>query len=218
LDKIIKSPTVIIINDEELTLLPQKAIYYKREKTLIVADIHLGKAGHFRSAGLPVPAELAFVDLEVLNDLINNCNHEITKMIVLGDLFHAKLNFDRKIFEEWRIQNNDLEIHLIKGNHDILTDSIYESLDIKVYEIMILNNFLLIHNFEDEDEIGGYYKLCGHIHPAVRIHGKAKQSMTLPCFYFNDKIGILPAFGRFTGKHIIKPDENDIIFVIAGEG
>ena len=214
--KLIKSPTDIILNDELLTLLPQKAIYYKREKTLIVADIHLGKAGHFRSAGLPVPAELAFVDLEALNDLINNSDHEIEKMIVLGDLFHAKLNFDINIFEEWRIQNNNLEIHLIKGNHDILTDSIYESLDIKVYEIMILNNFILIHNFEDEDDIGGYYKLCGHIHPAVRILGKAKQSMTLPCFYFTDRIGILPAFGRFTGKHIIKPDENDIVFILEG--
>ena len=217
MDKIIKRPTDIIINDENLTLLPQKAIYYRREKALIVADIHLGKAGHFRSAGLPVPVELAFVDLEALNDLLNNSDFVIEKLIVLGDLFHAKLNYDRKIFEEWRVQNNELEVLLIKGNHDILTDSIYESLNIKVYEIMILNNFLLIHNFEDEDEIGELYKLCGHIHPAVRIHGKAKQSMTLPCFYFNDRIGILPAFGRFTGKHIIKPDENDIVFVITGE-
>lgn len=206
----------IILNDEEFLLLPQKAVYYKKEKTLIIADIHLGKAGHFRKAGLAVPAELAFADLQILDGLLGKSGLQIEKVIVLGDLFHATLNQDWKIFEEWRMKNKDLEIVLIKGNHDILSDSHYESLDIKVLEIMILNNFMLIHNFEDEEEIGGLYKLCGHIHPAVRMQGKAKQALTLSCFYFNESIGILPAFGRFTGKHIINPSESDSVFVITG--
>ena len=208
----------IVLNDEEFTLLPQKAIYYKKEKALIIADVHLGKAGHFRQAGLAVPAELAYADLQILDGLLGRSGLVIERIIVLGDLFHATLNPDWRIFEEWRKLNSDPEIILIKGNHDILSDSHYEELDIKVSEIMILNNFMLIHNFEDEEEIGGLYKLCGHIHPAVRMQGKAKQALTLSCFYFNESIGILPAFGRFTGKHIINPSESDNVFVISGSG
>lgn len=208
----------IVLNDEEFTLLPQKAIFYKKEKALIIADVHLGKAGHFRQAGLAVPAELAYADLQILDGLLGRSGLVIERIIVLGDLFHATLNPDWRIFEEWRKLNSDPEIILIKGNHDILSDSHYEELDIKVSEIMILNNFMLIHNFEDEEEIGGLYKLCGHIHPAVRMQGKAKQALTLSCFYFNESIGILPAFGRFTGKHIINPSESDNVFVISGSG
>ena len=40
---------------EKLDLLPQKAIYYPQHKTLLAADLHLGKAGHFRNAGIAVP-------------------------------------------------------------------------------------------------------------------------------------------------------------------
>lgn len=206
----------IILYDEEFLLLPQKAVYYKKEKALIIADMHLGKAGHFRKAGMAVPAELAFADLEILDGLLSKSGLLIEKIIVLGDLFHAALNLDWRIFEEWRMMNKDPEIILIKGNHDILSDSHYEALDIKVQEIMVLNKFMLIHNFEDEEEIGGLYKLCGHIHPAVRMQGKARQALTLSCFYFNERIGILPAFGRFTGKHIINPSESDNVFVITG--
>lgn len=213
--KIFKNFIDIIIKGEVLTLLPQKALYYKKEKALIVADIHLGKTGHFREAGMPVPAELAFADLVTLDSLLNEVNLEIEKLIVLGDLFHSKINFDWRIFEEWRLRNRDIQIQLIKGNHDILSEADYDSLNIEVFDLAILNKFILVHDYKDGKNIVGYYKICGHIHPGVKIYGKAKQALTLPCFYFGERFGILPAFGRFTGKHIIKPGENDAVFAIA---
>lgn len=205
----------IKIYDEELTLLPEKAIYYKNEKVLILADVHLGKTGHFRNAGIPVPPELAYVDLETIDGLLNDKSLDIEKLIVLGDLSHAKLNFDWRVFEDWRNKNKRIQIQLIKGNHDILSDNIYKSLDIEIFKIAALNKFILVHNHRDEENINGFYKICGHIHPAVRISGKARQAMTLPCFYFGESVGILPAFGRFTGKHLIRPNEKDFVFVIA---
>ena len=215
LNKVFKNSIDIILNGEEMTLLPHKAIYYKKERALILADIHLGKTGHFRNAGIPVPPELAYVDLETIDELLNDKSIEIEKLIVLGDLSHAKINFDWRVFEEWRYKNKEIQIQLIKGNHDILSDANYYSLNIEIFDLLILNKFLLVHNFKDEDNIDGLYKICGHIHPGVRIYGKAKQTLTLPCFYFGESVGILPAFGRFTGKHIIRPSENDVVFVIA---
>jgi uncharacterized protein len=55
----------------------------------------------------------------------------------------------------------------------------------------------------------------------VRIHGKARQSLRLPCFWWGDAtqnpIGVLPAFGEFTGGHPIKARPTDAVWAIAGE-
>jgi metallophosphoesterase superfamily enzyme len=61
----------------------------------------------------------------------------------------------------------------------------------------------------------GKYNLSGHIHPGVHLEGIARQSMTLPCFYFGKSVGLLPAFGLFTGLARIRPKAGDKVFVIA---
>ena len=100
----------ITLNDEELWLLPEKAIYVRKENALLIADIHLGKGGHFRNAGIAVPTELAFADLEILDGLLTDPDLNIKKLIVLGDLFHAKKNIDWIIFEKWREARSSIEI------------------------------------------------------------------------------------------------------------
>ncbi|MEO8666454.1 MAG: ligase-associated DNA damage response endonuclease PdeM [Ignavibacteria bacterium] len=207
----------IFLNNIEMILLPQKAIYIVKEKALLIADIHLGKGGHFRNAGIAVPPDLAFADLEVLDELLEAPSLEVERLIILGDLFHAKKNIDWIIFEKWRELRSDIRIQLIKGNHDILTEANYNAIDIDVCDSALLSKLLLVHNYKDEENIEGYYKICGHVHPAVRIHGKAKQSLTLPCFYFGESFGILPAFGRFTGRYVINPNQNDSVFVVSGQ-
>ncbi|HMU04607.1 MAG TPA: hypothetical protein PJ990_13330, partial [Saprospiraceae bacterium] len=69
---------------------------------------------------------------------------------------------------------------------------------------------------EPQDEIkNGYYNLAGHIHPGISLKGKGRQKVTLPCFYFGINNGLLPAFGYFTGKAIIKIEKKSDIFAIA---
>jgi len=204
----------ILIKNEPFTLLPQKAAYYKNEKALIVSDIHIGKTGHFRNAGIPVPGELAFTDLMQLDDLLSHPKLNVKKLIVLGDLFHSDFNVDFKIFEEWINKHNDMELNLVKGNHDILSDDYYEAINVKVFNYITTGKFLFVHAHNDKQSDNGLYKISGHMHPAVRIYGKAKQTLTLPCFYFGKDYAVLPAFGRFTGRFIINPCEDDFVFVI----
>jgi len=199
-----------------MLLLPQKAVYFVKEKILLASDIHIGKAGHFRNAGIPVPSELAFTDLETLDKIFSEL--DVKKLIILGDLFHAELNFDWRILAEWRMKYEFLHFQLVKGNHDILKRAIYEELNIEVFDAIIFNQFLFIHNFNRAEDADGLYKICGHIHPAVRLHGRGRQAATLPCYYFGNSLAILPAFGRFTGKYIINPKENDKVFVVMGRG
>ena len=40
----------------------------------------------------------------------------------------------------------------------------------------------------------------GHVHPGVKLGG-----MRLPCFWFGERVAILPAFGKFTGLHVMRP-------------
>lgn len=204
----------IILNGNELTLLPQKAIYFKEHNSLIVADMHLGKTSHFRNAGIPVPHQLAFVDLNNLSKIISNPSLDVSKLVIVGDMFHAELNSEWRAFEEWRGVNNGIDIQLIKGNHDRFPNHVYESLSIEVCEYAVLGNLILVHDFKSKIPEEGFYKICGHIHPAVRLAGKGKQSVTLPCFYFGRDFGILPAFGDFTGRYIVTPGEFDFVFAI----
>jgi len=88
--------------DHDLLLLPQKAIYWQQEKALIVADVHLGKVGHFRKAGIAVPRDMEQNDLAVLSDLVDE--YKPKTIIFLGDLFHSDKNADWDWFVLWRRQ------------------------------------------------------------------------------------------------------------------
>jgi len=201
--------------DQDLLLLPQKAIYWQQEKALIVADVHMGKVGHFRKAGIAVPRDMEQDDLAVLSDLIDE--HKPKKIIFLGDLFHSDLNTDWDWFVLWRKHFPKLELILIRGNHDIIHDRYYIDLNVALHDELLVGPFLMLHhpqNDEALDKAAGYV-LCGHIHPGVSLSGKARQHITLPCFAFGSRQAILPSFGKFTGRVAIRSQKTDRIFAVA---
>lgn len=195
---------------ESLFLLPEKAIYWKERKTLIFSDIHLGKASHFRKSGIQIPESVHISDYFRIKSLIARFRPE--QVLILGDLFHSDFNLEWNHFNDWIREINELKFLLVKGNHDILPEQLYALANLEVYEsLLLLPPFSFSHQVIQPEQT---YSLTGHVHPAVRIRGPAKQSLTLPCYYFTDSHGILPAFGNFTGLARIKPRENDDIFVI----
>jgi metallophosphoesterase superfamily enzyme len=142
-------------------------------------------------------------------------------LIILGDLFHTDINYDRRRFREWRNNYKTLEIELIKGNHDTLPDEEYKELRINTFDKnQIFLEFLLTHKPDKklESENKNSYIISAHVHPAVKLVGKGKQSVMLPCFYFGESRGLLPAFGRFTGKALLQPGKDDKVFVIIESG
>ncbi len=128
------------------------------------------------------------------------------------------MNYDIRLFDAWRDVHHAVDLTLVKGNHDIMSDQVYSNFDIKTYKKYFLwERFLFTHKPADEDIIlnGCDYIFSGHVHPGVRLQGKGKQSLSLPCFHFTEKQCIMPAFGEFTGKFIIKPNGKDRVYVIA---
>jgi len=201
--------------NQDLLLLPQKAIYWRQEKALIAADVHLGKVGHFRKAGIAVPRDMEQNDLAVLSDLVYEYNPE--KIIFLGDFFHSDMNADWDWFILWRSQFPKLEIILIRGNHDIIAENNYLRLNVTLYDKLLVGPFLMLHHPLTDEALhrAEGYSLCGHLHPGIGLKGKARQNITLPCFAFGSHQGILPSFGKFTGRIAIRSEKTDRIFAIA---
>ncbi|MDB5116290.1 MAG: pdeM [Mucilaginibacter sp.] len=200
--------------NQDLLLLPQRAIYWQQEETLIAADVHLGKVGHFRKAGIAVPRDMEQGDLAVLSDLIHE--YRPRTILFLGDLFHSDMNADWEWFALWRQQFPKLDIKLIRGNHDIVHDKHYQQLNISLYDELLVGPFLMLHHPVAEtrlEELDSYV-FCGHIHPGVSLKGRGRQSLTLPCFAFGGNQAILPSFGKFTGRVAIRSRETDRIFAV----
>jgi len=198
--------------NQDLLLLPQKAIFWQQEKALIATDVHLGKSGHFRKAGIALPQDMAQEDLAVLSDLIHQYTPQ--KIYFLGDLFHSDMNNDWDWFALWRAQFPALEIFPVRGHHDIIQDKHYHDLNISTHDDIKAGPFLMLHHPLSDTELASVngYVLCGHVHPGVRLTGKGRQSVTLPCFSFGPKQAILPSFGKFTGRVALSHQQNDKVF------
>lgn len=199
--------------EQTLLLLPQKAIFWQQEKTLIVADVHLGKVGHFRKSGIAIPKGLEQEDLAMLSDLIRS--YKPDRLIFLGDLFHSELNNDWTWLVMWCDLFKEIEMILVKGNHDILQNDLYEQLNFKLADSYEIGPFLFTHEpLKQAATQTGKYMISGHIHPGIILRGKGRQSVSLPCFYFSERQAILPAFGKFTGKFSISYSADDHVFGI----
>ena len=106
--------------DEEVLLLPERALFWPRAGTLVAADFHWGKGATFRAAGIPIPMGGTGDDLARLDAaLLRTCAR---RLVVLGDLFHARAGriASRTLAElrRWRDLRSELEILLVRGNHD----------------------------------------------------------------------------------------------------
>lgn len=216
---IIKSDMEISLASNTFRLLPEKALFWEEYGLMIVADLHLGKAMHFRKAGIPMPDVSALKDYENLNTLTGIYKPE--QLCFLGDLFHSNYNTEWRLFETFIEQNTDVHFSLIKGNHDILKDEHYESLGIEVIDGQLaLGNVILSHipvSHPPEDCIN----ISGHLHPGCVLRGLGRQSVKLPCFVHYRNTFLLPAFGRLTGLQVIQQRgavyyaiANDRIFVM----
>ena len=194
-----------------LTLLPEKAVWIDSMGVLLIADLHFGKASHFRKSGIPIPEKVHDQDYIQLNNLISIYSPK--QVYFLGDLFHSSWN------EEWETLLNFLRLfptssfHLVVGNHDILPSEKYLDPRLKIHpNPIILGSLLLSHEPTQPPE--GLLTICGHIHPGILLQGRAKQRVRIPCFHYSRNVLILPSFGNFTGLSLIKGEKNDFIWGI----
>lgn len=204
----------IDVAGQALTLLAERAIYWPRARTLFVADPHFGKAASFRALGVPVPRGTTTGTLERLDAIIRRT--DASTLIFLGDFLHAREGRapeTLRVINEWRDRHRSVEMTLVRGNHDARAGDPPTELDVKCVTAPFPHPPFVLDHHPRPSESG--YVLCGHIHPAVSLSGPGRQHSRLACFWFGQRVGVLPAFGEFTGVAEADVMPGDRVYVVA---
>lgn len=189
------------LEGQPVRLTPERAVFLPEQGVLLVADVHLGKAGTFRQHGIPLPEGLADADLARLGRVLERTGAH--SVIVLGDLIHARAGLTSLFVEKvarWR-SRFPVSLILVEGNHDRHAPELPPSWNVeRKNPDLVLEPFRLAHSPDapPADCQEGRFLFCGHLHPTVRVTRGALQAR-LPCFWVEARRAILPAFSDFTG-------------------
>jgi DNA ligase-associated metallophosphoesterase len=195
---------------ERLVLRADRSLFWPAERTLVVADPHFGKADAFRAAGVPVPggADEALARLGAAADETG-----AERLVVLGDFWHARPGRTAALAEQlaaWKAGRAALAVDLVRGNHDVAGPPPAGWGD---WHAELVDPPFAFAHFPDPSAAG--YTLAGHLHPGVLLFGRGKQRLKLPCFRFGGRVGVLPAFGGFTGLAADVPRPGERVFAVA---
>jgi DNA ligase-associated metallophosphoesterase len=200
-----------------LRLLPERCAYLPAHDLLLVADAHIGKAQSFRRLGVPVPSGTTAGTLARLDAALaaTGAGH----VVFLGDLLHAargRTPGTEAAFSAWRERHPALVLTLVRGNHDRHAGDPPAAWRVQCvdapWRLPAPGALALDHH---PDPLPGAYVLAGHVHPAVVLGGRAHQRLRLPCFHLGAAVGVLPAFGEFTGAHVVRRAPGERLAVVA---
>ncbi|NNM27435.1 MAG: ligase-associated DNA damage response endonuclease PdeM [Phycisphaerales bacterium] len=141
---------------ERLELSAERALLWPARRTLLIADVHLGKPAAFRAAGVPVPEETTQRDLTRLGGLLTTTGAE--RVIVLGDLLHARAGRTPVVVNTvtaWRARHRQADIVLVRGNHDLHAGDPPEAWEVRcVDEPWGVGGMRLCHRLEADTDAG----------------------------------------------------------------
>jgi len=192
-----------------LRLMPERAAFDPVSGTLFVADVHIGKAAVFRARGLPVPRGTTRATLARLSQAVRRSGAR--RLVVLGDFLHARESHavaTMAALSDWRAQHATLECLVVEGNHDRHAGRVQAGLGIQTLQgAYVAGDLRGVH---EPDDAGGsdpsaalaWLTLAGHVHPVVTL-GTRRDRLRLPCFWLRGAVLTLPAFGEFTGGHLV---------------
>ncbi|MGE4239916.1 ligase-associated DNA damage response endonuclease PdeM [Ramlibacter sp.] len=212
----------IALAGRDVVLHASGAAFLSEDSTLLIADAHFGKAVSFRKLGVPVPQGTTSETLRKLSGAIADTGAR--RVVFLGDFLHSARSHAAPTLaavHAWRDAHVDVDLTLVRGNHDDRAGDPPATLGVRVVdEPLALGPFALCHH---PKPVGGMYVLAGHWHPCISVGGRRFERLRLPCFWLGDDsgampgqaVGILPAFGSFTGMHRIDPRAGDRIYPIA---
>lgn len=205
----------ITLGEQQLQLLPDRALYWPAHKAVVVADIHLGKGASFREQGLPLPQGGTQTDLDRLSRLIHD--HQAEQLLVLGDLIHGGARQPEQNWiaqaQLWREQHAQLQLHWVIGNHDRAPAELARRWRAELIREGAQWSGVQLWHHPSEDL--SQPSLGGHWHPVARIQPGARQRLRLPVFWLEQHRLVLPAFGSLTGGHPVAPTPHTHLWACA---
>ena len=184
-----------------------KALFFPQHGILVIGDLHIGYDEMLRQSGILVPERQIkelIAELKNIFKKIESKNHEIKKIIFIGDIKHAfsfektERNEFQEVIEFLGEKLPQENIILIKGNHDTI-DYTFEG-NFKDYHIE--KDIAFIHGHEMiKQAFSEKIKtiVMGHLHPSIVLSDKAEvKRERYKCFlegdYKGKKVLILPSF------------------------
>ncbi len=183
---------------QELVLVQGRALYWPREQTLLLADLHLEKASYFAGHGQMLPPYDSRETLERVADAVKQTGAR--RVITLGDNFHDAEGTQRlEPYAAGMLEalTRSLDWVWITGNHDQVMHRAFGG---TIAEELELGGILLRHEAQNGETRP---ELSGHYHPKLRLRVRERH-ITRPCAVIGrsgsgiDRM-ILPAFGALTG-------------------
>lgn len=203
------------IAGEHIELLPERAVWWRSARMLLVADLHLGKEHAFAKAGIGVPGAVLDETLARLSRCVKRTGAE--RLFVAGDLLHAELGTTPELIERvaaWRA-DLDATIEIVPGNHDRNITDVAARWRLRLHPSKLcMGPFRIVH--EPDAGCADRYTWAGHLHPAVELSA-AGDSLRLPCFRIGTTVGVLPAFSVFTGRVAAAACPGDRFYAVTPE-
>lgn len=180
---------------EDIWLFSRKFFWWPARKTVVVADLHLGKGQSFCKQAQLIPPYDTIDTLGRLKEIINELGPEV--VICLGDSFHHNDSYDHIRKEEkellYDLACTPSQWIWIKGNHDTALPSSVTGLKVSEF---IMKPFVFAHQPLPISQSN--IQIVGHFHPKLTLKIR-RQHIVKPCFAWNYDLMILPSFGSYTG-------------------
>jgi len=175
---------------EEMALLDGGALYWPREKALLVADLHLEKASFYARFGQMLPPYDSRETLERVAVAIRASGAR--RVFTLGDNFHdgeGASRLEPHAAGMLAALTRVVDWVWIGGNHDA------GAAPGTMLDDLAIGALVLRHEAQPGEPKP---ELSGHFHPKLRIAARGR-SVARPSWAASERKLILPAFGAFTG-------------------
>ena len=174
-----------------------RAVYLEAAETLVVADLHLGRAA---TSNVSAP-------LDERGDLLDRLARlrtafDPSTVVFAGDVLHSFSTvpdgIDETVTELYdRCVDAGVDVVAIEGNHDRLLETIWPT---SIESAAKLDDGTVVCHGHEEPDVEGSRYLIGHDHPAITIEGVKRPCLCVdPTGYRGREIAVLPAFTRFAG-------------------
>jgi len=182
---------------EEMILTRSNAVYWPRERALLVADLHLEKGSWYAQHGQMLPPYDSRETLERIADAVKATGAR--RVITLGDNFHDDQGTSRlDAYATGMLESltRALDWVWITGNHD---ENMSRAFGATLMTEMEINGIILRHEAKPGETRA---EMSGHFHPKMRVRVRNRH-IARACAVVSRTPGtdrmILPAFGAFTG-------------------
>jgi len=172
-----------------------RAIYLCEERTLVLADLHVGRD---RASPVSLPLGEREDLTERLGPLLSRFSPEV--VVLAGDLLHSYGTLPAGVGETVArilglIEGVGATPVVTPGNHDGMLGAVFDGESPAWYSA---GDVAICHGHTEHDA-DAPLTVLGHDHPAIRIEGRKR-----PCYLHGPRSGgdgdvlVLPAFNRLT--------------------